>query len=248
MKKLRDQLTALQSIPSETEKAKESKVEMTKKAMKSFITTSLDMGVEAPTVHKALENLHAKDTDIVIDGDIYQWCVVEIEKQNTIRNPESSYPEEATETQPLIEVNFSEIIVQNSLISCHLLDCSDLRSDYPNSLCEVNKSEFLYLEGKEASSPPKDELLRDSCSILDEETDFSAVNPTETDAWPLLSQKAIHGTPVHQYLIAKGVTNPDNHVIYYMAFSSHQSLKEWNYGHMSFEDGMPLPVMPSFFP
>ena len=235
MKKLRDQLTALQSIPSETEKAKESKIEMTKRAMKSFITTSLDMGVEVPAVHKALENLHTKDTDIVIDGDIYQWCVVEIEKQNAVRNPESTYPEEITETQPLNEVNFSKVVVQNSLLSCHLLDYSDLRSDYPSSLTEVNKSEFLSLEGKEASSPPKDELFLDSCSVPDGKLSES---PTETDAWPLLSQKAIDGAPVHQYLIAKGVTDPNNHVIYYMAFSSHQSLKEWNYGHMSFEDGM----------
>ena len=243
MKKLREQLIALQSIPSETERAKESKVEMTKTAMKVFIATSLDMGAKAPAVQRALENLHTKDTDIIVDGDIYQWCIMEIQKQNAVRYLESSYTKDVPEGQPFPKLNFGKVVMQNSLLACHLLDCSDkiLRSEYlsyPNSLSEVNKSEFLSLEGKEAA---KDELFLESCIPPGEETKSSASNsppslsPKETDTWLLLRQ---NGAPVHQYLIAKGVTDPDNHVIYYMAFSSHQSLKEWNYGHISFEDGM----------
>ncbi len=250
MKKLRDQLIALQSIPSETEKAKESKVEMMKTAMKSFITISLDMGIEAPTVRRALENLHTRDTDIIIDGSVFQWCMMEIQKQNAIRNPESSSLEQVPEEQPFSEVNFDKVIVQNSLLACHLLDCSCLKSAsdylaYQHSLSEVNKSEFLSLEGKEerSSSQHKDDFL-ESCTTSDMESSASdtklAESPKENDReipWPLLSPNVIHGAPVHQYLIAKGVAKPDNHMIYYMAFSSHQSLKEWNHGHISFEDG-----------
>ena len=247
MKRLREQLIALQSIPSETKKAKESKIEMNKIAMKSFIVTSLDMGIEASTVHRALANLHTKDTDIVVDSDVYQWCILEMQKENALRNPESSYPvtvEETPEVQPFNEVNFGEVVVQNSLLACHLLDGPDLRSEYPNSLFEVNKSDFLSLEGKEASSQSKDELFLESCTLSDKETESGAsdskLSPNEGDAWPILSARDIHDAPVHQYLIAKGVIEPDNHMIYYMAFSSHQSLKEWNYGHMSFEDGKVL--------
>lgn len=253
VKKLRDQLIALQSIPSETEKAKESKVEMTKTAMKSFITTSLDMGIDVHIIQMALENLHTKDTDIVIDGDTYQWCKVEIQKQNTVRNPvsESSSLEQVPEEQPFSEVNFGEVIVQNSLLACHLLDSSSLKSAsdylaYPHSLSEVNKSEFLSLEGKEEkNSQPEDDFL-ESCTRSDMESSASdsnlAESPKKNDReipWPLLSPNAIHSAPIHQYLIAKGLTKPDNHEVYYMAFSSHQSLKEWNCGHISFEDGMP---------
>ena len=255
VKKLRDQLIALQSIPSETEKAKESKVEMTKTATKSFITTSLDMGIDVHIIQAALENLHTKDTDIVIDGDTYQWCRVEIQKQNALRNPVSESPsldsEQVPEEQPFSEVNFCEVVVQNSLLACHLLDCSSLKSasdylSYPHSLSEVNKSEFLSLEGKEEkNSQPMDDFL-ESCTRSDMESSISDSKLAESTKkndreipWPLLSPNAIHSAPVHQYLIAKGVTKPDNHEVYYMAFSSHQSLKEWSCGHISFEDGMP---------
>jgi hypothetical protein len=247
MKMLRDQLIALQSIPSESEKAKESKVEMNRTALKSFITTSLDMGIEVRTIQTALENLHTKDTDIVIDGDTYQWCKAEIQKQNAVRNPESSSLEQTIEEQPFSEVNFGEVIVQNSLLACHLLDYSDLKSAsdylaYPHSLSEVNKSEFLSLEGKEEKrSQPEDDFLESyTGSDMESSTSDSklAVSPNREIPWPLLSPSAIHSAPVHQYLIAKGVPEPDNHVIYYMAFSSHQSLKEWSCGHISFEEGM----------
>ena len=254
MRRLKDQLIALQSIPSETEKAKESKVEMTKTAMKSFITTSLDMGIEVRTIQNVLENLHTKDTDVVIDGDTYQWCRAEIQKQNAVRNPESSSDSFeqsfAPEEQPFTEVNFGEVVVQNSLFACHLLDSSGLKSAsdyhaYPHSLSEVNKSEFLSLEGKEErNSQPKDDFL-ESCARSDMESSGSdsklSESPKKSDKeipWPLLSPDAIHSAPVHQYLIAKGVTDPESLVIYYMAFSSHQSLKEWSCGHISFEDGI----------
>ena len=218
---------------------KESKVGMIKTAIKIFITTSLDMGAEAPTIQRTLENCY---TDSIIGSDIYQWCRIEIQKQNAVHN------EQVPEVQPFNEVNFGKVVMQNSLLACHLLDCSDkiLMSEYlsyPNSLSEVKKSEFLSLEGKETA---KDELFLEPYTLFDNKTKSSASNsqsslsPKETNTRrPLLSQRAIHGVPVHQYLIAKGVTDPDNHEIYYMAFSSHQSLKEWNNGHISFEDGMP---------
>lgn len=253
MKKLREQLIALQSIPSESEKAKESKVEMTRTALKSFITTSLDMGIEVRIIQMALENLYTKDTDIVVDGDTYQWCRAEIQKQNAVRNPESASLEQTLdqEEQPFSEVNFGEVVVQNSLLACHLLGCSSLKSasDYlafPHSLTEVNKSELLSLEGKEeSSSQPVDDFLESGTrsdlesSASDSKLDESPESNGREIPWSLLSPNAIHSAPVHQYLIAKGVATPDNHVIYYMAFSSHQSLKEWSCGHISFEDGMP---------
>ena len=252
MKRLREQLIALQSIPSESEKAKESKVEMNKTAMKSFITTSLDMGIEVHIIQRALENLHTKDTDIVIDGDTYQWCKAEILKQNAVRNPESSISslEQTLEEQPFSEVNFGEVAVQNSLLACHLLDCSELKSAsdyliYPHSLSEVNKSDLLSLTGKEEKgSQPENDFL-ESCTGSDHDIESSTSDSKLAESsnreipWPLLSPSAIHSAPVHQYLIAKGETEPDGHVIYYMAFSSHQSLKEWSCGHVSFEEGMP---------
>ena len=250
MKKLREQLIVLQEIPSESEKTKESKATMMQTAIKTFITTSLDMGFEVHTIQMVLENLHSKDTDIVIDGDTYQWCITETKRQHALRNPESSCIEQVPEMQPFSEVNFCKVVVQNSLLACHLLGCSESRESehlaYPHSLSEVNKSEFLSLDGKEEKiSQPKDEFL-ESCSVSDIESstasDSKLASPKENDRevpWPLLSPRVIQGAPVHQYLIAKGVTKPDGHEIYYMAFSSHQNLKEWSYGHISFEDGMP---------
>ncbi len=46
--------------------------------------------------------------------------------------------------------------------------------------------------------------------------------------------------PVSQYLItsAEGTTNPGDCVIYYIAFSSHQSLREWSDNYKSFEEGI----------
>ena len=225
---------------------------MAQNALKAFIATSMDHGIEARTIQDILENLHTKDTDLVIDGEVYHWCTAEIRKQNAIRNPELSSEEHIPEVQPLNEVNFCEVTVQNSLLACHLLECSESKSTldcstHRNSLCEVNKSEFLSLEGKEEKSyPPRDDSFMESSCVLygkesSTEDSGQAVSSTENDRdmpWPLLSPREIHGNPVHQYLIAKGATKPDGHVIYYMAFGSHQNLKEWSYGHLSFEDGM----------
>ena len=244
LKKLRDQLITLQSIPSETEEAKQSKITMAQNALKAFITTSMDLGIDAHTIQDILEALHTKDTDLVIDGEVYHWCIAEIKKQNTIRNPELGSEELIPEVPPLNEVNFGEVTVQNSLLACHLLNCPD--SKHRNSLHEVNRSKFLSLVGKEEKScqTNNDHLMESSCVLYNDKessTEDSRQASAEDDRdmpWPLLSQREIHSNPVHQYLIAKGVTQPDGHVIYYMAFGSHQNLKEWSYGHHSFEDGM----------
>ena len=230
---------------------KSSMIVTTKTAMKSFITTSLDMGVEARTIYTALKNLHTKDTDIVIDGDVYQWCIAELERQNALRNPES--PLQDMEAQQLNEVKFGKEVVQNSLFACHILATgqADLKVEYlahPHSLCEMNNSEALrvdkiernssklkgdeYLESFSVESDPDSPTLESRTTLGSKNTKQVIKKSSKSAAMARASDE-----PAHRYLIAKGVHKPNGHVIYYIAFSSHQSLKEWNDSHTSFENG-----------
>ena len=228
---------------------KSSMIVMTQTAMKSFITTCLDMGVEARMIHTALENLHTKDTDIVIDGDVYQWCIAELERQNVLRNPES--PLQDMEAQQLNEVKFGKEVVQNSLFACHILGQTDSKVEHlahPHSLCEVNNSESLRLDKKERkSSKLKGDEYLESFSVESDpdspilvfRTTLGSKNTKQVIKKSSKSAAMARASdePAHRYLIAKGVHKPNGHVIYYIAFSSHQSLKEWNDSHTSFENG-----------
>ena len=228
LKKLKDQLIILQGIPSESEETKASKLKMTQTALKAFIKTSLDMGVDVHAVHMALENLHTKDTDIVIDGDLYQWCYTELQRQNAIHNPESPCLQQMS-PQPLNEVNFDKEVLQNSLVACHLLQRSQFNGEemaYPHSLHELNVSMCLHLEKNEM---PSINFGKDEC--LESFTASSTESTTGT------IQLVESSSAVHQYLVAKGASKPNSHVIYYLAFGSHQSLREWSESHTSFEEG-----------
>ena len=209
LKTLKEQLHTVQTIPCESDDLKESRKKMTESALKNFISTSLDMGADADAVHKALYDVYVRD--IILDDEIYQWCKMEIEMQNKIHNPDSLSLQDIR-TQPFNEVNFTKEVVQNSIFACHLLEhptTGTATLTYPHSLFEVNKSNFLRFDYKTSSR-------HKSC---DQES---------------LSTEKVAG---HQYLIAKGSVKPSGHVFYYIAFRSHQSLREWSDGHTSFEKG-----------
>lgn len=181
---------------------------MTESALKNFISTSLDMGADAHTVHTVLHNVYIQD---IIDDEIFKWCEEEIEKQDQIRNPDSLSLQDIS-MQPFNEVNFTKEVVQNSIFACHLLEHPKTETatlTYPHSLFEINRSSFLRLDYKRSHQHRSG----------DQES------PSAED---------VAG---HQYLIVKGAVKPNGHVIYYIAFSSHQSLKEWSDGHTSFEEG-----------
>ena len=231
LKKLKDQLIVLQGIPSESEETKASKLKMTQTALKTFIKTSLDMGANVLGVHMALENLHTKDTDIVIDGDLYQWCYTELQRQNAIHNPESPCLQQMS-SQPLNEVNFDKEVLQNSLVACHLLQRSQFNEEemaYPHSLHELNISMCLHLEKNEM---PSDNY--GTGEFLESFTTSSMESATSSKGNSQLTESS---GAVHQYLVAKGASKPNSHVIYYLAFGSHQSLREWSESHTSFEEG-----------
>ena len=123
-------------------------------------------------------------------------------------DPPGPSPVEIRVQPPMVtEVNFCKEVIQNSIVACHLLEQEDM-SIKP---CAHENSLF---EGNKSIG----------LQIL-----------------PDRAKSAQHGglVPVHQYLIAsaKGTMNPGNHVIYYIAFSSHQSLKEWSDNYKSFEEG-----------
>ena len=209
LKKLKEQLCVFQGIPCESDDLKESMLKMTESALKSFISMSLDMGVDAQTVYTVLNDLYIQD--VVIDDDVFQWCKTEIEKQDKIRNPDSLSLQDMS-IQPLNEITVTKEVIQNSIFACHLLEQSKAETaplTYPHSLFEVNRSSFLRLDDGASSN------------YQHKSGDLN----TESKA------------AVHQYLIAKGVVKPSGHVIYYIAFSSHQNLKEWSDGHTSFEKG-----------
>ncbi len=209
---------------------------MTETALKNFITTCLDMGVDAHTVHMVLESLHTKDVDIVIDGDAYQWCIKELEKQNKIRNPDSPSLHEIN-VQPLNEVTFCKEVVQNSIVTCHLLEHPDtnfVHLSSVHSLFEVNKSMPLRLDAKKRRTFQDCNWIKSSAESS-YESSYEIVASTELVE--LSSKSHVEGAE-HQYLIAKGAVKPNGHVIYYIAFSSHQSLREWNDYYPSFEKGM----------
>ena len=234
LKKLKDQLIVLQGIPSESEETKASKLKMTQTAFKSFMKTGLDMGVDVQTIQRALENLLTKNVDIVIDGDLYQWCYTELERQNAIHNPESPYLQQIS-SQPLNEVNFDKEVLQNSLVACHLLQRSQFNGEemaYLHSLHELNISMCLHLE--RSVNYGKGELLESF-------TTSSLESTSSSKGTSQLTESSRSGAPsygsVHQYLIAKGAYKPNGHVIYYLAFGSHQSLREWSESHTSFEEG-----------
>ena len=234
---------------------------MTKNAMKTFIKTSLDMGGDAQSIYDILKNLHEKDADIIIDGEVYQWCIEELEKQNELRNPQSPNIRRE-ESQQLSEVCLNKEIVQNSIFACYVLGNAEMDLDiehlaFPHSLCEVNRSEYLKLRIKEQKNTQQKEDFLESFSSTSTDSTFdgayrllsstggNSLYLRSTDTTSVISKPqqfseatASDGTTVHQYLIAKGAVKPNGHVIYYIAFSSHQSLKEWSDGHTSFEDGM----------
>ena len=118
-------------------------------------------------------------------------------------------PVEICVQPPMVnEVNFCKEVVQNSIVACHLLEQDDL-SIKP---CVCENSLF---EGNKSIG------LR--------------IQPDRAN-----SAQHEGRVPVHQYLIAsaKGATNPGDHEIYYIAFSSHQSLREWSENYKSFEEGI----------
>lgn len=239
MKKLKDQIIVLQGIPSESEETKLSKLNMTQTAIKTFIKGCLNMGIDAQTIQMALENLHTKDTDIVIDSDLFHWCLAELEKQNKICNPESSFIRQES-AQPLHEVRFDKEVLQNSLLACHLLDhplSSGEDMAYPNSLHELNHSVLLQIEARDNEGSHSTDELLESCST-------SSLESTATNSQSIAftssngsSRTEPPDVAVHRYLIAKGVKKPNGHVVYYLAFGSHQRLKEWSESHISFENG-----------
>ena len=219
------------------------------------------MGGGAQSIYNILKNLHDKDADIIIDDEVYQWCITELEKENKFRNPQSPSIQQG-ESQHLSEVCLSEEIVQNSIFACHVLGNVQMDLDiehlaFPHSLHEVNQSEYLKLQNKEQkSSQPKDDFLESFSSTSTESTFDGTYRLLSSTAGNSLYLRSIDTTSfipkqqqfseatvsdrtaVHQYLIAKGAVKPNGHVIYYIAFGSHQSLKEWSDGHTSFDDGM----------
>ena len=217
---------------------------MTRTAIKNFITTSLDVGVDAHSVRVTLENLHTNDPDIIVDGDIFQWCLAELEKQNKIRYPDSPSLEEMA-TQPLNEVHFGKVEVQNSIFACHLLEQSDkdfLHLACLHSLFEANKSTKLRLETKKRRFIESTEYRAKEFLTTKSPSD-SKIQVYKSTEMIELSNPATTAGAVHQYLIAKGATKLDGHVTYYIAFSSHQSLREWRNSHTSFEDGKFLYIL-----
>lgn len=106
------------------------------------------------------------------------------------------------------EVNFCKEVVQNSIVACHLLEQEDMS-------IKPSARENSLFEGNKSIG---------------------------LQIRPDRAKSAQHGgpVPVHQYLIAsaKGATNPGDHDIYYIAFSSHQTLKEWSDNYKSFEEGI----------
>ena len=135
-------------------------------------------------------------------------------------------------------------MVQNSIFACHLLERSDtdiVHLACLHSLFEVNKTKPIRIETKiQHGFRHTDEIQTRvvSSTVLCSHSDAvrTCKLPKSTEMVELKSQNSKDA--VHQYLIAKGATEPKGHVIYYVAFSSHQSLKEWNDYHTSFESGM----------
>ena len=243
---------------------------MTKRAIKSFITTSLDEGVEMTAIYTDLKNIFTKSADIVIDGAIYQWSMRELEIENKKRHPDSSSlqemihnldaassddDEQATATspqkefEPFNEITFSKVVVQNSIFACHLLEKSDTVTHlehmaHTNFLCELNKSKPLKIERKTVQKSKVEEESESLepftvVSVMPIENDTGErLASTEIITAPIIeSTTAKSGHAVHHYIIAKGSSESNNHVVYYIAFSSHPTLREWKESHASFEDG-----------
>ena len=184
----------LHKIKAES-KPEEVKKDLIKKSLKAFIRKCLHMRIDACTILDVLEKLQSN----LLSVDVYEWCKGELENSN---KPDSPSPPEKCVQHPIVsEVNFCKEVVQNSLVTCHLLEQEDMSIKLcgcENSLIEGNKSIGLR---------------------------------------PDIAKPTQHEGPVHRYLVAsaKGATNS---VIYYIAFSSHQSLREWSDSYESLQEGI----------
>ena len=222
---------------------------MSETAVKTFITTSLDMGIGPDTIKKVLEALHKDDDIIAIDGDLYHWGMTELEKQYKIRNPDSKFPLEQSISQPLNEVNFDKEIVQTSLVACHLLDNSDSVGEdlaHPHSLVEINHSKFLSIETSHIKSSQCKEEFLESYITSSSESPVSSDYQLEmrangsSEVAEQTSRIEANDGAVHQYLIAKGACKLNRHTVYYLAFGSHPNLRQWSENYTSFHEGEQL--------
>ena len=259
----------INGLPCDSDDGRQDILRMTRRAISSFITTSLDAGVEVASVYTDMQNVLTKRADIVVDGSVCRWSVKELENEYKERNPDSSplqdiihsldasSDEEEEPTPPaeefkpfdVNEVNFSKMVVQNSIFACHLLEKSDAATHmehmaHTNFLFEVNKSEPLILERKKIDVSKRDDenislepFTVVSVVPVDDNTSEPSTSTTEIVAPPIQTPPTEISHPVHRYLIGRGAAEPNGHVVYYVAFSSHQSLREWKDGHTSFKDG-----------
>ena len=265
LSKLKERLIIFREIPCESDDMKDDILRITKRAISSFITTCLDEGVEVALVYTDLQKILTRSEDIIVDSSIYQWSVIELENEYKKRNPDSSSLEDVVfgcdvssdedeacspqkvDIQPLNEINFSKVVVQNSIFACHLLEKSDAvmhmeHMVHTHFLFEVNKSEPLSLDRKvEKSKLDKRNESIERFTVVNtlpaEDITSEPSTTMEVVTPPIQTPPTESSRPVHHYLIGRGAIEPNGHVVYYVAFSSHQSLREWKDGHTSFEDG-----------
>ena len=167
------------------------------------------MGVDTRTIRTTLENLHSTD---LVSVDAYQWCLEQLEHRSKSHNqPDSPSLQEKSVLPPKInEVYFCKEVVQNSIVACHLLEQPGNTMEH---LTRIHENSFF--EGNKFI-PLRVDTINDTLTAAHDEG------------------------AVHQYLIAsaKGTTNPDDHVVYYIAFGCHRGLREWKDNYKSFEEGI----------
>ena len=254
--KLQKQLKTLHEI-TDSEDMHDSKQDLIQTAVTKFISTSLDAGIPAQNICNSLDEIYSKQ--LLLDNDTFRWCMDEIEKQNKVRNPQAMSPIHGGKQQ-LNEVFFDKVVVQNSLIACHMLakhkpDTVTKNVQFPRSICKVDISEHLTVLPKEkkqktitmlesqaeldaitctgdnSSIPPACKASADTLKLMPFETGPAASTSTSVELAP----------PLHRYLIAKQEKNKfdfESHSVYYIAFSSHEDLAQWKDNHSSFEEGL----------
>lgn len=254
--KLQKQLEILHEI-TDSQDTHSSKQDIIEKAVTKFICTSLDAGIAAHDVWQSLNEIYSKK--LLLDNDTFRWCMDEIEKQNKIRNPQATSPIRDGKQQ-LNEIFFDKVIVQNSLVACHMLakhrpDTVTKDVSFCHSICEVSISKNIPVVPKKKKP--------NNIRMLELQAEFDTITSTSENSSEPLAHKATidkreqipietepavsapafvesAALPLHRYLIAKQERDFESHSIYYIAFSSHEDLSQWKDNHSSFEEGLQI--------
>ena len=243
LKKLRKQLQILKDIPVDSKEGIASKQAMIQNAVKSYISTTLDLGVPAQSIHDSIEELYGKY--YLLEKEACEMCLDELRNQHRIRNPED-VPSSTREGQKLNEIYFSQKHIQNALVACHMLEEQSEEQTFPHTLCEVNISKALIIQ-LENKGHRRIETAHNSVSLSAHVSQASIKERMSSDLTesnlavmtPAVMEPAAQDTLMHHYLIAKHEekSGSQQHCVYYIAFSSHQNLAEWKNGYSTFQEG-----------